>query len=251
MEHIALHNGERCSPLRRERVENILMRKTKEEIEKLRHASMLTDKGFAYICKTIQSGMTEKEIAKKLDDYMFSQGATGLAFDTIVGSGKNSAQIHSTPSDRVIQENDIILLDFGYVIDGYCSDMSRTIFVGSITEKQKEFYDLVYRTQMNAIENIKIGMTAKEADILGRKLILDKGMDYAHALGHGIGTEVHEELILSPKRDTVLEEDMVFTIEPGIYLENEFGIRIEDVVLLTKHGVETLSNAPKEIIVIK
>lgn len=227
------------------------MIKTKEEIEKLKNASMLTDKGFEYICKIIKPGMTEKEIAKKLDDYMFSLGATGLAFDTIVGSGENSAQIHSTPSDRVIKDKDIILLDFGYVVDGYCSDMSRTIFVGAISEKQKEFYDLVYETQMNAIKNIKVGMTAKEADMLGRKFILDKGLDYAHALGHGIGTEVHEELVLSPKRDTILEENMVFTIEPGIYLENEFGIRIEDVVLLTQNGVVTLSNAPKEIIVIK
>ena len=226
------------------------MRKTKEEIEKLKNASALTDKGFAYICQQIKPGMTEKEIAQKLDAYMFSLGASGLAFDTIVGSGKNSSQIHSTPSDRVIEENDIILLDFGYVIDGYCSDMSRTIFVGSATQKQREFYDLVYQTQMNAINHIKVGMTAKEADLLGRKPILDKGLDYAHALGHGIGTVVHEELVLSPKRDTVLEKDMVFTIEPGIYLENEFGIRIEDVVLLTEEGIVPLANAPKNLIII-
>ena len=226
------------------------MIKTKEEIENLRHASEVTDKGFVYICQNIKPGMTEKEIAQKLDDYMFSLGATGLAFDTIVGSGENSAQIHSTPSDRVIQENDIILLDFGYVIDGYCSDMSRTVFVGSATEKQKEYYELVLKTQLNAINNIKVGMTAKEADLLGRQFILDKGLDYAHALGHGIGTEVHEELVLSPKRDTILEKDMVFTIEPGIYLENEFGIRIEDVVFLTEEGVVPLANAPKDIIII-
>ena len=112
-------------------------------------------------------------------------------------------------------------------------------------------YDLVLRTQLNAIKNIKTGMTCKEADMLGRKFILEKGLDYAHALGHEIGKEVHEEMVLSPKRDTILEENMVFTIEPGIYLENEFGIRIEDVVLLTQNGVVTLSNAPKEIIVIK
>lgn len=227
------------------------MIKTKEEIEKLKYASMLTDKGFEYICKIIKPGMSEEEVAGKLDDYMFSIGATSTAFETIVGSGENSAQIHSTPSDRIIKENDIVLLDFGYVINGYCSDMSRTIFIGDITEKQKKYYDLVLETQMNAIKNIKIGMTSKEADMLGRKFILDKGLDYAHALGHGIGKEVHEELVISPKRDTVLEENMVFTIEPGIYLENEFGIRIEDVVLLTANGIVTLSNAPKDIIVIR
>ena len=210
-----------------------MMVKTKEEIEKLKYASKMTDKGFEYICSFIRPGMTEIEIAKALDEYMFSIGATGLAFDTIVGSGVNSSKIHSEPSDRKIEKQDIILLDFGYVFDEYCSDMSRTIFVGGITDKQKEIYNLVLQTQMNAINNIMPGMNAREADLLGRKPILDKGLDYAHSLGHGIGKEVHEELVLSPKRDTILEENMVFTIEPGIYLENEFGVRIEDVVLLT------------------
>lgn len=227
------------------------MIKTNEEIEKLRKASLLNDKGFEYICKQIRPGMTEKEIANLLDEFMFANGATGLAFETIVGSGVNSAQIHSTPTDRKIEENDIILFDFGYVVDGYCSDMSRTVFVGQATEKQKKIYDLVLKTQLNAIENIKVGMTAKEADLQGRQIILDAGYDYAHSLGHGIGKIVHEDLIISPKRDTILEENMVFTIEPGIYLENEFGVRIEDVVVLTSNGIETLSKATKEMIIIQ
>lgn len=224
--------------------------KTKEEIEKLKYASSLTDKGFEYICTQIKVGMTEKEIAKKLDDYMFSLGATATAFDTIIGSGANSAQIHSVPTDRKIEEQDIILMDFGYVVNGYCSDMSRTVFVGGITDKQKEIYDLVLKTQLNAVDKIKAGMTSKEADFEGRKIINDAGFDYAHALGHGIGEVVHEDLVISPKRDTVLEKDMVFTIEPGVYIENEFGIRIEDVVLLTDDGVETLEKATKELIIL-
>ena len=193
---------------------------------------------------------TEDEIEKLRYNYMYSLGATDRAFDTIVGSGENSSQIHSIPTDRVIKDNDIILLDFGYVVNGYCSDMSRTIFVGGITDEQKEMYNLVYRTQMNAINNIKVGITSKEADLLGRQFILDAGYDYAHSLGHGIGTEVHEEPVISPKRDTVLVKNMVFTIEPGIYFDGKFGIRIEDVVLLTNNGIETLSNARKEIVII-
>ena len=227
------------------------MVKRKEEIEKLRKASEMTDKGFAYICENIKPGMTEKEIAKKLDEYMFSLGATGLAFDTIVGSGPNSSMVHSVPTDRKIEEQDIILFDIGYVFDEYCSDMSRTIFVSGITEKQKMIYDLVLKTQLNAIENIRVGMKANEADMLGRRFILDSGFDYPHALGHGIGKVVHEDLVLSPKRENVLEENAVFTIEPGIYLENEFGVRIEDTVLLKNDGIETLSNTTKEIIIIK
>ena len=224
--------------------------KTNDEIEKLRYASKLTDMGFEYICSKIKPGMTEIEIAEMLDQYMFSLGASATAFDTIVGSGKNSAQIHSVPTDRKIEEQDIILMDFGYVVDGYCSDMSRTIFVGGITEKQEQIYDLVLKTQLNAIDKIMAGMTAMEADREGRKLINDAGYDYAHALGHGIGEIVHEDLIISPKKDTVLEKNMVFTIEPGIYIENEFGIRIEDVVLLTDKGVEPLAKATKQIIII-
>lgn len=226
------------------------MIKTKEEIEKLKKVCELTDKGFEFICQNIEPGMTEIEIAKKLDDYMFSLGASGLAFDTIVGSGINSSLIHSTPSDRKIEKQDIIQFDIGYVFDGYCSDMSRMVFVGGITEKQKDIYNLVLKTQMNAIENIKVGIHANEADFLGRKFILDEGLDYNHSLGHGIGKKVHEELIISPKRETLLEENMVFTIEPGVYLENEFGIRIEDTVLLTQNGIVTLTNSTKEIIII-
>ena len=143
------------------------------------------------------------------------------------------------------------MFDIGYVFDEYCSDMSRTIFVGGITERQKMIYDLVLKTQLNAIENIRVGMKANEADMLGRRFILDAGFDYAHALGHGIGKVVHEDLVLSPKRENVLEENAVFTIEPGIYLENEFGVRIEDTVLLKNDGIETLSNTTKEIIIIK
>ncbi len=226
------------------------MIKTKEEIEKLKKICELTDKGFEFICKNIKPSMTEIEIAQKLDNYMFSLGASGLAFETIVGSGINSSFIHSKPSKRKIEEQDIIQFDIGYVFDGYCSDMSRMVFVGGITEKQRKIYELVLKTQMNAINNIKIGIKANEADFLGRKFILDAGLDYAHSLGHGIGKEVHEELIISPKRETILEKDMVFTIEPGIYLENEFGIRIEDTVLLTKEGIVTLTNSTKEIIII-
>lgn len=227
------------------------MIKTKEEIEKLKRAQELTAEGFEFICTKIRPGMTEIQIANMLDEYMFSIGASATAFDTIVGSGPNSAKIHSTPGYRKIKEKDIILLDFGYVVDGYCSDMSRTIFVGEVSDKQKEIYTLVYKANQNAIKNIKPGMKANEADLEGRKNILDAGFDYAHALGHGVGQEVHEEPVISPKRDTTLEENMVFTIEPGIYIENEFGVRIEDMVVLTKDGVEVFGKeAIKEFITI-
>lgn len=194
--------------------------------------------------------MSEVEISKKIYDFFVKNGASGLSFDTIVGSGVNSAQIHSTPTEKKILENDIILFDMGCLYNGYCSDMSRTIFIGKPTKKQEEIYNLVYKTYQNAVKNIKIGNTLKEADSFGRKMILDKGFDYAHALGHGVGTKVHEDPVISSKKEGILEEDMVFSVEPGIYIENEFGVRIEDVGVLTQNGLEMFSNPPKEIIIL-
>ena len=228
------------------------MIKTNEEIEKLKKASSLADECFEYICNTIKIGMTEKEIANLMDDYMLSNGATKLAFETIVGSGANSSQIHSTPTDRKIQHGDIILLDFGCVVDEYCSDISRTIFVGEAKEEYKKVYDIVLESQFKGVSKITDGMTTKEADAVCREVIQANGFDFAHAVGHGIGKEVHEEPVLSPRRDDVkLQNGMAFTIEPGIYLENKFGVRIEDTVILKDGKVIPLNKATKEIKIIR
>lgn len=224
--------------------------KTKEEIEKLRKAAILGDKCFEYICSIVKPGMTEIEIAKKIDDFFMNNGASGTSFDTIVGAGKNSAQIHSIPTDYIIKEQDIILFDFGCVLDGYCSDMSRTIFVGGITDKQKEIYNLVKEAHQNAVDKVRMGDLAKNVDEYGRLNIKNAGYDYAHALGHGVGIEVHEAPLVSYRSEDILKEDMVFTIEPGIYLENEFGVRIEDTGVLTPNGMELFSNSNRDIIIL-
>ena len=224
--------------------------KQAEEILSLRNAQKLGVDCFDYICGKIKAGMTEKEIASLIDAFFLSHGAEKLSFDTIVGSGVNSALIHSTPTERVIGEQDIILIDMGCILNGYCSDMSRTIFIGKPTEKQYQMYQMVYQAYSNAVLKIRPGLTAKEADALGRDGIKAEGLDYAHALGHGVGTEVHEDPLLSPKKEDLLQENMVFSIEPGIYLENEFGIRIEDVGVLTENGMDMFSVAPKEIIIL-
>ena len=224
--------------------------KTKEEIEKLKKAAILGDNCFEYICSIIKPGMTEIEIAKKIDDFFMNNGATGTSFDTIVGAGKNSAQIHSTPTNYIIQEKDIILFDFGCVLDGYCSDMSRTVFVGGITDKQKEIYNLVKEAHKNAVNKVQINDLAKVVDGYGRSNIQNAGYDYAHALGHGVGVEVHEAPLISYRSEDILKENMVFTIEPGIYLENEFGVRIEDTGILTKDGMELFSKSNRDIIIL-
>ena len=182
--------------------------KTKEEIEKLRKAALLGDKCFEYICSIVRPGMTEIEIAKKIDEFFMKNGATGVSFDTIVGAGVNSAQIHSTPTEYIIQNQDIILFDFGCVLEGQCSDMSRTIFIGGITDKQKEIYNLVLAAHANATAKIRIGDLAKDADAYGRKNIQEAGFDYAHALGHGVGVEVHEAPLISYRSEEILKEDV-------------------------------------------
>lgn len=224
--------------------------KTKEEISKLKKSAELGEKCFEHVCSKIKIGMTEKEISCMVYDFFVKSGADALSFDTIIGSGVNSSKIHSIPSERVIKENDIIQFDMGCVLDGYCSDMSRVVFLGNPTEKQVQIYNIVYKTYKEAIKNIKIGMKESEADLKGRAFILENGYDYAHALGHGVGTKVHELPLISPKREEILKENMVFSIEPGIYIENEFGIRIEDVGVLTLNGLEMFTNAPEKMIIL-
>lgn len=228
------------------------MKKTQDEIKKIEVASKIADDCFEYICNNIKTGMTEIEVAKMIDDYMLEHGAEALSFDTIVGSGVNSAQIHSTPTEKKIEKGDIILLDFGCIYQGYCSDISRTIFMEEVSDEQKEIYEIVLESQLKAIEQIKEGMLCKEVDAISRDVIKRAGYDFAHALGHGVGTEVHESPVISPKNDKdKIENDIVFTIEPGIYLENKFGVRIEDTVVLENGKVRTLNKVTKDIIIVK
>lgn len=228
------------------------MIKTIEEIEKLKQSSILADDCYNYIIKKIKIGMTEIEVAKLMDDYMLSHGASDLAFETIVGSGPNSGQIHSTPQDREIEYGDIVQLDFGCVLDGFCSDCSRVLFMGEVKEEYKRIYDIVYKAQVEGIESAKPGMLACEVDAISRNIIKEYGYDFEHALGHGVGKEVHEAPTISYKNDKdTIQDNMVFTIEPGIYLKDKFGIRIEDTVVMKDGKVVPLNKTTKEIVVIK
>ena len=175
----------------------------------------------------------------------------GLSFETIVGSGVNSSQIHSTPTDRVIEYGDVVQLDFGCVLNGYCSDCSRVLFMGEIKPQYKEIYDIVYDAQVAGVNNTKLGMKACEVDALSRDIIKSHGYDFAHAVGHAVGQEVHEKPVISFKNDTdIIENNLVFTIEPGIYIENEFGIRIEDTCVMKDGKLIPLNKTSKEITII-
>ena len=219
----------------------------------MRQAAAIADKGFLHVLDIVKPGMTEKELALELEFFMRKQGASGLSFTTIVASGIRSSMPHGVASDKVIEKNDMLTLDFGCMYNGYCSDMTRTFVVGTADERQKELYNIVLETQLKVLEAIKPGAHCKEIDALSREIIGGYGYGefYGHGLGHGVGLEIHELPVLNGTSEFVLEENMVVTDEPGIYLPDFGGVRIEDTVLVTKDGYDLISRSTKEFIEIK
>jgi Xaa-Pro aminopeptidase len=191
--------------------------------------------------------MTEKEVAWRMEMAMREFGADGLSFDTIVASGPNGAMAHHMPSDRPIQAGEPIVIDMGAIADGYCSDITRTVVVGEPDETFNKIYDIVLGAQLTAINTVKAGMSGEDCDGLSRMVIAEAGYgdNFGHSLGHGVGLEVHESPRVGPNSPETLEPNMVFTVEPGIYLTGWGGVRIEDIVVLGDDGAKVLSKASK------
>ena len=230
------------------------MRETKspDEIEKIKAAQKLTDETFAYILEYIEAGMTEREIALEMEFYGRKEGADDKAFDFIVAAGPNGSMPHAVPSEYKVKPGDFITMDFGFQIDGYHSDMTRTIALGNPGTKQREVYDLVLKAQLKAMEVAKSGVKCSDVDKAARDLIdnsVYKGC-FGHGLGHAIGLEVHENPRFSPKSDAIWKTGSVMSDEPGIYIPGEFGVRIEDLIVATEDGYENLTHSPKELIVL-
>ena len=193
--------------------------------------------------------MTEKQIAKEIDDY-YIERTDGTSFDTIVASGENSSKPHAVPSNRKIQEHDIITIDMGCKVNGYCSDMTRTFFVGEIPEEMKKVYDLVLKNQVQTLNDMREGYSTKMlAKMVDNDFRLNN-YDLIHSLGHGVGLEIHEPPYVGIRHDTNLRENMVVTDEPGIYIPGKFGVRIEDTVQITKFGCVSLTNSEKGYVII-
>ncbi len=226
--------------------------KDADEILKIRRAEHLGDEAFSYILERISVGRSEKEIAFELEYFMKNCGAAALSFETIVASGERSAMPHGTASDRKIQKGDFVTLDFGCVLDGYCSDMTRTVAVGSISEKQKEIYEIVKAAQDAALSFIKAGTALKDVDKAARDVIekAGYGSNFGHALGHSVGIEIHENPCFSKKAVGKAQVGNVITVEPGIYIDGFCGVRIEDVVAISENGIEILSQSPKNLIIL-
>ncbi|MEX3020135.1 aminopeptidase [Kluyvera sp. STS39-E] len=225
--------------------------KTAQEIACIRQACRIADEGAEYIRRFIQPGMREDEIAAELEWYMRKLGAQKTAFDTIVASGWRGALPHGKASDKVVVAGELITLDFGAQYQGYCSDMTRTFLVSGTEMSPKnalfDVYQIVLQAQLAAVAAIRPGVRCQEVDAVARRIISDAGYgDYfGHNTGHAIGIDVHEEPRFSPTDETVLAPGMLLTVEPGIYLPGQGGVRIEDVVLVTPLGGEVLYSMPK------
>ena len=224
--------------------------KDEKEIKYISKACDIASKCYKHILTFIKPGMREKEIENEMISYMKSLGASKESFDIIVASGKRGALPHGAASNKRIKNGEFVTIDFGCIYKGYCSDITRSFMVGESSREMKKIYNVVKKAQKLAIEGIKEGVRASEIDKIARDYIESKGYGkyFTHSSGHGLGIEVHDPISVSKVSDIVLEENMVITIEPGIYIPNVGGIRIEDDVLVTKDGYRVLTKASKKLI---
>jgi len=226
--------------------------KTPEEIKKIETAQRIAERTFGKLVTKLKPGLTEKQVAAILSYYMLELGADGAAFDTIVASGKNTAIPHAAPTDKQLENGDFLLIDFGATVDGYHSDMTRTLVIGKPTEIMERVYNAVWSANTDALKAVRADITGKLLDNVARTTLEAWGYEtyFNHSLGHGVGMEVHEKpsLSLKSKSNLSLRENMVITIEPGVYIPGKFGVRIEDMAVVTKNGCINLTKTPKTLI---
>ena len=232
-------------------VENAVeeLRRVKEpaEVDKLRSAVQIADQAFTWALDRLVPGATEREVALDIEVRMRQTGADGVSFDPIVGSGPLSAHIHHSPSERTFEKGDLVLLDFGCRADGYCSDMTRTVVIGPATDDQRRIYETVLAAQLAGIAAVRAGVAGTEVDATARKVVEDagEGPNFPHSLGHGVGLDIHETPALKLSEEPLLPGEVV-TIEPGIYVVGDGGVRIEDMVVVTDAGCDVLTASPKD-----
>lgn len=231
-------------------VDSLTLVKDQKELDSIRKATEITDRAFELILPEIRPGVRESDVAAKLEYQMLMLGSEGAAFETICASGFRSALPHGTASRKKIKAGDFVTLDYGALVKGYCSDITRTIVVGKASARQKKIYDIVKRAQRAAVGKIRPGVSTRNVDAAARNIITKAGYGkrFGHGTGHGIGLEVHQGPSLSPRTDSRLAAGMVVTVEPGIYIPGFGGVRIEDDVRVTRTGHEVLTQAPKRLI---
>ena len=233
-------------------VNDLRAAKDEEEIALMKKAQEITDQAFDAILKFIQPGMTEQEIAARLQYEMLLRGADKMSFDPIVVSGPNGSLPHGIPSEKKVQKGEFLTMDFGCIYHGYCSDMTRTVAVGQPTEEMERVYHTVLEAQRAGIAAARAGVTGSEVDRAARQVIQQAGYGafFSHSFGHSLGLEIHESPNASPSEQSVLPTGAVISAEPGIYLPGRFGVRIEDVLVLREGGCEDITHSPKNLIVL-
>ncbi|MBO4693546.1 MAG: aminopeptidase P family protein [Clostridia bacterium] len=226
--------------------------KSAEEIALIKSAQDITDRAFSYILTKINAGKTEREIALELELFMKKEGSEGVAFDTICVSGENSSKPHGIPGNKIIEDGDFLTLDFGAIVGGYRSDMTRTVCVGKPTDKMTYVYNTVLKAQTEAIASVKSGVACKCVDKVARDIIETAGFKgcFGHGLGHSVGIDIHESPYFNTRCEALTKPGMVITVEPGIYLQNEFGVRIEDMIVVTENGCEDITKSNKSLVII-
>jgi len=237
-------------PLKREFLENLRIHKTPEEKDKILEAATMASQACRETLNSGLVGKREVEIAARLEALFRTKGADGIAFETIVASGERSALPHGTATDKIIERGELIIVDFGCRLKGYNSDETVTCISGAVSSDQKRIFDAVYSAHMRALESLRDGVGAREVDRMARQAIDKAGLGkyFLHGLGHGVGLEIHEPPYLSPRGRGILKEGMVFTIEPGVYIEGVGGVRLESLVYLERNGALMLSGMPKKLI---
>lgn len=236
-----------------EKIVKLRVIKSDDELDKIAMAEHIGDMAFTHILEVLKPGMTEIEVAIELENHMRKNGASGLSFDTIAASGKNSSLPHAVPTGRRLEEGDLLTMDFGCVYCGYCSDMTRTVYIGrEPSDKKRHVYETVLKAQLESMKLIKPGAKCSDIDRCAREIIADAGYDgyFGHGLGHSVGLYIHEEPRLSPKCDEILRPGITVTVEPGIYIPGEFGVRIEDLVVVTEDGYKNFAHSSKELVCI-
>jgi len=233
-------------------IENLRLSKDHSETEVIKKAVEVADNAFSHVLPYIKPGVSELDIAAEIEYFMKKQGAKGPSFETIVASGERSSMPHGVASGRKLKLGDAITLDYGALYNDYCSDMTRTVFLGNPCEELKKIYKIVLDAQISALNSTRSGMAAKDVDGVAREIINGSGYEknFGHGLGHGVGLEIHEDPRLSPTGSSILQDGMVVTVEPGIYVEGLGGVRIEDIVVVNGDKPVVLTRSTKEMIII-
>jgi len=234
-----------ASPLMRK----LRMKKSAEELHSMSRAAIIADQAFQKVVERRLSGLTEHEVAKILEEEMLNAGADGVAFEILVASGPNSALPHHRAGKREIEPGDVVILDFGCRVDGYCSDITRTLVCGDPSDRVCKIYEVVLTAQKRAMEVARPKVLAQEVDQAAREVVAQAGYGdrFIHRTGHGIGLDVHEDPYIVEGNTLPLEVGMTFSVEPGVYFPGEFGLRVEDIVVVTEEGVKTLNCCPRTL----